>query len=121
MHELSIAQAIVEIATAHARGGRVVEVRVRAGVLRQVVPEALAFAFELSAIGTAAEGALLELEQVGAAGRCRGCHATSELDGFPLACPACGALDLEITHGEELVVDSLELEHAAEHELERSG
>jgi hydrogenase nickel incorporation protein HypA/HybF len=119
MHELSIAQAVVEIATANARGGRVVEVHVRVGALRQVVPPALSFAFELSALGTAAEGAELVLEEVPAAGTCRGCGTTSELEGFPLACPACGCLDVEVVSGEELVMDSLEVEH--ENELTRSG
>ena len=34
----------------------------------------------------------------------------SAVDGFPLRCSACGGLDLEIVRGEELLVDSLELE-----------
>ncbi len=97
--------------------------RVRVGALRQVVPEALAFSFELAALGTAAEGAALELELVGATGRCRACAETGELPGFLLACPRCGGFDIEILEGEELVVDTLELERADEHEheLERSG
>ncbi|WP_028059417.1 hydrogenase maturation nickel metallochaperone HypA/HybF [Candidatus Solirubrobacter pratensis] len=110
MHELSIADSIVRIACAHAAGRRVVKVELKVGHLRQVVPESLAFAFELVAQGTAAEGAELELEDVRAAGRCRGCGAESELDGFPLACARCGGLDLELLRGEELLVDSLELE-----------
>jgi Zn finger protein HypA/HybF involved in hydrogenase expression len=32
------------------------------------------------------------------------------LGGFPLTCAACGGLDVEVTAGEELLVDSLELE-----------
>jgi hydrogenase nickel incorporation protein HypA/HybF len=110
MHELSIADSIVRIACAHAAGRRVVKVELKVGHLRQVVPESLAFAFELVAQGTAAEGAELELEEVPAAGRCRGCGAETELGGFPLACARCGGLDLELLRGEELLVDSLELE-----------
>ena len=52
MHELSLAGAIVAIAEEHAAGGRVSRVEVRVGQLRQVVPRALAFAFELVAEGT---------------------------------------------------------------------
>jgi hydrogenase nickel incorporation protein HypA/HybF len=110
MHELSVAEAIVRIADAHAAGRRVAKVELKVGHLRQVVPSALAFAFELVAQGTALDGAELVLVQVPAAGRCRSCGAESELDGFPLACAACGGLNLEITRGEELLVDSLELE-----------
>ena len=57
MHELSIAQAIVEVATRHASGRRVVKVEVRVGHLRQVVPDSLDFAFSLIAQGSALDGA----------------------------------------------------------------
>jgi hydrogenase nickel incorporation protein HypA/HybF len=117
MHELSIAQAILRIAIAHSGGARIAAVHVRVGHLRQVVPAALTFAFELSAQGTAADGAELELDEVPAAGTCRACGRESELPGFPLACAACGSLDVEVVRGEELIVDSLDLEH----ELTRSG
>ena len=82
------------------------------GHLRQVVPDALEFAFELVARGTELEGAELVMEDVPAAGRCRRCGAESELPGFPLACAACGSLDLELLRGEELLVDAIELEDA---------
>jgi hydrogenase nickel incorporation protein HypA/HybF len=110
MHELSIAEAIVAVAERHAAGRAVHAVDVRVGHLRQVVPGALEFAFELTAKGTSLEGAELRIEQVAAAGRCRVCGAESVLEGFPLTCAACGGLDVEVTAGEELLVDSLELE-----------
>ncbi len=112
MHELSIADALVSIAVAHAGGRRVLEVEVRVGHLRQVVPSALEFAFELTAQGTSVEGAELVLEEVPAAGVCRGCGAESVLASFPLTCAQCGGLDVEVIRGEELLVDSLELEEA---------
>jgi hydrogenase nickel incorporation protein HypA/HybF len=110
MHELSIAQALVEIVERHAAGRRVTEVEVRVGHLRQVVPGALDLAFALVARDTVAEDARLVLEDVPAAGRCRACDAESELDGFPLVCRACGGWDLEVVRGEELHVIELELE-----------
>ena len=93
MHELSIASAIVAIAERHAAGRRVIAVEVRVGHLRQVVPDSLAFAFELVAEG-----------------RCRVCATDGPLTAFPLQCAACGGLDVEVIRGEELLVDSLELE-----------
>jgi len=110
VHELSIAQAIVDVATRNAGESRVTCVYVRIGHLRQVVPSALKFSFELCAHGTSVEGAALELEHVPAAVSCRSCGARSEPPGFPLACGACGGLSVEIVQGEELQVDSLELE-----------
>ena len=114
MHELSIAEAIVAIAERHARGrggrGRIIRVEVAVGHLRQVVPSALEFAFELVAQGTALDGAELVLEEVPAAGRCRTCGRESRLDGFPLICPPCGSADVEVVAGEELRVESLDVE-----------
>jgi hydrogenase nickel incorporation protein HypA/HybF len=109
MHELSLAAAIVAIAEQHAAGRRIARVEVRVGQLRQVVPDALLFAFEFAASDTLADGAQLVLEHVPATGDCRACGARSELPGFPLACGTCGTLDLEVVTGEELCVDALDV------------
>jgi hydrogenase nickel incorporation protein HypA/HybF len=113
MHELSIAGALADIALRHADGRRVTAVEVSVGRLRQVVPSALEFAFELVARDTPLEGARLELCDVPAAGRCRSCGTEGRLDGFPFACAACGELDIEVTEGEELSVDAIEVDEMA--------
>jgi hydrogenase nickel incorporation protein HypA/HybF len=118
MHELSIAQAIVDVARRHAAGRRVVRVEVKVGHLRQVVPDSLHFAFALVAQDTALDGAELAIAQIPAAGRCRDCGAESVLDGFPLCCARCGGLDMEVLAGEELLVDALELDEQAAIEKE---
>jgi hydrogenase nickel incorporation protein HypA/HybF len=117
MHELSIADAIVRIACAHAGGRRIETVEVKLGQLRQVVPDSLAFAFTLVAEGTSAEGAELVMEVVPAAGVCRACGVESELPGFPLACAVCESLDVELVRGEELLVEALTM--ASDTEPER--
>jgi hydrogenase nickel incorporation protein HypA/HybF len=110
MHELAIADAVVRIACAHARGRCVTKVELKVGHLRQVVPSALEFAFGLVAEGTVLEGAELVMESVPAAGRCRGCGADTPLPELPLRCVRCGGFDVEVLQGEELLVDSLEIE-----------
>ena len=105
MHELSIAEAVLAVARQHTGGRRLAAVRVEVGHLRQVVPDALVFAFELLAPGVE-----LEIVEVPAEGLCRACGAVTVFDGFPLACAACGSLDVEIVRGEELRVESLDVE-----------
>jgi hydrogenase nickel incorporation protein HypA/HybF len=110
LHELSIAESVVRIASHRANGRRVTKVHMKVGHLRQVVPSALAFSFELVAEGTPVAGAELEMEEVPATGMCRECGAESQLRNFPLQCQKCGSLDLEVLEGEELLVEFLELE-----------
>ena len=109
MHELAIAEALVAIVTEHAGGRRVARVDVQVGHLRQVVPDALAFAFEIASVGTVAEGADLVLEEIPAQGTCRSCGARGRLTAFPFACAACGSWHYDITDGEQLCVTSLEV------------
>jgi hydrogenase nickel incorporation protein HypA/HybF len=112
MHELALAESVVSIALRHAAGRRVHRVHLKVGHLRQVVPSALEFAFELLTPGTELEGATLQMEPVAAAGACRRCGAESQLDGFPFACARCGSLELNVIRGEELLVEELELEES---------
>jgi hydrogenase nickel incorporation protein HypA/HybF len=110
MHELSIARALVAAAERHAAGRRVAVVRLRVGALRQVVPEALDFAFPLAARGTLCEGARLEQELVPARLRC--CGRTWPLERPDFRCPACGGR-AEPAGGEELELESIEVEEPA--------
>lgn len=64
IRELSIAQAIVDVATRHARGRTVAAIELRMGRERRVAPEGLDFAFSLLTEGTLLDGAELEIEQV---------------------------------------------------------
>ena len=125
MHELSIAEAVVEIASRHAAGRKVSKVELKVGHLRQVVPSALEFAFELLTNGTPLEGAELAMEDVPARGRCRACGADTEMRAFPLQCACCGGIDLELLAGEELLVEALEMEEEplelVEHETTTGG
>ena len=113
MHELSIAGAIVDIATRHAGERRVALVEVKVGQLRQVVPGALEFAFALVAEGTAAEGAELRIDEIPVQVSCQRCAAESAAPEFPLMCGRCGSADVEVFAGGELYVEALELEEAA--------
>ena len=110
MHELALAEAIAAIAERHAGGRRVTRVEVQVGRLRQVVPDALAFGFELATQGTALDGAQLALEEIPVRLRCRSCEGRTEPERFPFACDECGSLDVEVTDGEQLQVVALELE-----------
>ncbi len=109
MHELALARAILASALEHADGRRVTSVEVRVGALRQVVPGSLAFNFEILARGTACEGAALEQRLEAARLRCA-CGAEWELEELSFQCPRCCGSDTQVTGGEQLWVESIEVE-----------
>lgn len=121
MHELAIAGHVVDIAVRHADGRKVTKVYLKVGHLRQIVPSALTFSFDLVAQGTLAEGADLILDEIPATGRCRDCGTESTLRAFPFQCSSCGGMSLEITQGEELYVESLEMEEQQDEGLIADG
>ncbi|MBW5484151.1 hydrogenase maturation nickel metallochaperone HypA/HybF [Streptomyces bambusae] len=109
MHEMSIAMAVVAQVEEAARAGgarAVGEVRLQVGELAGVVPDALAFCFELACAGTVLEGAALVTDAVPARARCLPC-ATAWAVGMPpdLCCPGCGsAAGTELLSGRELQI-----------------
>jgi hydrogenase nickel incorporation protein HypA/HybF len=110
MHELSLSNAIVSTAVAHARGRRVTAVNVLVGNMRQVVPESLEFYFDLVARETPCEGAVLQQTVLPARLRCRACGLEWELEVLDFRCPGCGDADFEVMSGAELEVESIEIE-----------
>jgi hydrogenase nickel incorporation protein HypA/HybF len=110
VHELSIASAIVATAARHAHGNRVTTVHVRVGRLRQVVPDSLQFCFGMVARESICEGARLELEIIPAVLRCRACSHEWEIEEPPFWCPGCAGGDVATVRGEELEVESIEIE-----------
>ena len=123
MHELSIATALIEqieVALDREEGaGRASQVLVRVGTLSGVDEEALRMAFPVAAEGTRAADAVLEIETIVAEVHCRACEVDSSPD-FPFfVCEKCGADDVEIISGRDLLLQSIEIESLSD--LERTS
>jgi hydrogenase nickel incorporation protein HypA/HybF len=103
VHEYSLARGIVQTALRHAEGRRVSAVGLRVGPLRQVVPDTLAFAFELTARGTLCEGARLEQELVPCRLRCPACELEWSAEEPDFRCRACGS-PATVLSGDELLI-----------------
>jgi hydrogenase nickel incorporation protein HypA/HybF len=110
VHELSVSAAVVDTAVRHAAGRTVTRVHLRIGALRQVVPGSLAFYFEICARDTVCEGAVLEQELIGARLRCEGCETEWAADVPAFRCPACAGAAVAVVCGEELEVESIDVE-----------
>ncbi|MDJ0462602.1 hydrogenase maturation nickel metallochaperone HypA [Streptomyces sp. H27-C3] len=106
MHELAIAQSVVDAVCERAAGRQVHAVRLRVGVLTAVVADSMRFSFDLVTEGTAAEGARLDIDQPPGVLHCRTCDSDVTLTDLVLLCP-CGSADVEITSGRELEIISM--------------
>jgi len=110
MHELSLCQAIARVVNTHADGRHVVVVRVRVGALRQVVPESLSFCWKIVRDFENMPDAELELECVTTEVKCRACGRQSEItSAWSIWCPQCDSPDVEVLHGNEFLVTSLDV------------
>ncbi len=112
MHELSVAQNILEIAAQHLPSGfaeRVQSVRVKVGEMAGIVPESLEFCFGALVEGTPLQGSALFIERVPLRCLCRSCKEPFEPRALAFICPQCGSADTEIVSGRELNVTEIEL------------
>jgi hydrogenase nickel incorporation protein HypA/HybF len=113
MHELAIAQSLVEIIEQEALpygGAKVTGVKLLIGKLSGVLPDALKFAFEAISVGGIAEGASLEIEEVPLRIRCNQCGKVFLVDDPFMTCPGCEGTDVEMVAGRELEIRSMEIE-----------
>ena len=116
MHELAVAQALVEQVDAvidqhNATAASLI--RVRIGPLAGVVPELLASAFPLAAAGSRMEHAALEFTHAPIQVRCQTCGLDTEAAMNRLICGACGDWHTQVISGDELLLESVELETAS--------
>lgn len=112
MHEMSLAESIIQIAedTARANGGtRVSRVILEVGQLAGVEIEALRFCFDAASRSSLAAGATLVIEQPEGCAWCMPCGGTVPLSSLADPCPDCGSHQLQVTGGTELRVREVEI------------
>jgi len=107
MHELSIAQDVVETVLGRL-DRRVTGVRLEVGPLSGVLPDSLRFCFDVACSGTSLEGAWLDIVETPARARCRACSAEFEpVTALPLC--RCGSADVATLSGTELRITAVEV------------
>jgi hydrogenase nickel incorporation protein HypA/HybF len=114
VHELSIVEALIEQVEKELRGsgheGRVTRLELQIGRLSGVNPEAIRFALELLSPDTPVEGAEVEIDQPRANCVCSACGAETPIEEIEHRCPACGSTQISIEGGNELLLESIELQ-----------
>jgi hydrogenase nickel incorporation protein HypA/HybF len=113
MHEMSIAESVLQIIedTARIEGcARVKAVWLEIGQLAGVETESLRFCFDVVTRDSVARDARLEIVETAGRGWCMECACNVAVTARYEPCPNCGSLQIEVTGGEEMRVKELEVE-----------
>lgn len=111
MHEFSVAQSLIETATAAAVGigaVRVTRLSCRIGAMRQIDHWLMNEAFAAAAAGTICESATLCIERSYTQANCPACMRRFPIRDWRWACPTCGAEGEDLSGGDELELVSVD-------------
>jgi hydrogenase nickel incorporation protein HypA/HybF len=110
MHELSIAQSIVELAEQQARSHKatvIEELELEIGSLAGVELQSLEFALESSVKGTMLNDTKIVRHDIKGEGKCGDCENIVPVDTLFSPCPHCGSYCIKIMKGKELRIKSM--------------
>ncbi|MCJ7817661.1 MAG: hydrogenase maturation nickel metallochaperone HypA [Candidatus Thorarchaeota archaeon] len=124
MHEFSAACSIVDTALEAAQSNNATKVNVvniEVGEFTFLIPEQLAFNFEIASKNTIVEGAKLRIKSVKGKLLCSECgfEGDSKVDPdippqiavfAPMKCPNCGSSSTTITGGKDFIITNIEAE-----------
>jgi hydrogenase nickel incorporation protein HypA/HybF len=110
MHEMMVAESLLAAISDEAakRNVKPIGAKVSCGRLYAINDEALCFAFEAIAKGTACEGLKLEIEHKPIQGRCIKCDETFSVDLSGPKCSKCGSDDFELLPDAPLLLEEIE-------------
>jgi hydrogenase nickel incorporation protein HypA/HybF len=112
MHEMALAEGILQIVEDTARTNAARQVRavlLELGALSHVEEQALRFCFEAVTRGTVADGARLDVLATPGRAWCLPCGESVPLARLGEPCPHCGSFQLQVTQGEEMKVKEIEV------------
>jgi hydrogenase nickel incorporation protein HypA/HybF len=113
MHELAITQSMLDLVLEEAKKAgaeRVGKVNLVIGEMSGIVDECVEFYFEFLSQDTIAHGATLSFKKTPTQARCRHCGELFTPQEFDWSCPSCHDSQVEIVAGNELYVESIEVE-----------
>lgn len=112
MHELSLAESVIQIIEEAAVAQQFTKVRavwIEVGSLAGVEPDAMRFCFDAVTRDTLAEGARLDIIEVPGVGTCPDCGSLHPVANLLDACPECGGVAVQVEGGTGLRVKELDV------------
>jgi hydrogenase nickel incorporation protein HypA/HybF len=113
VHELSVTESILNIATEAAKrenARKVTDIYLVLGKFSSIVDDSVQFYWDAISMQTICEGAQLHFERIPARLTCLDCTTTYTLTDELIPCPECGSSRVKVLSGDEFRVDSIEIE-----------
>ena len=113
MHEMSIAQSILDIVHEEMQRHQVIRleaINIAVGKLSAIVPSSLTFCYNILVDGTDMQGVHLNIRVVPIRYQCFDCGHTFESDEMTFTCPNCGADQPMITGGKDMTIENIVVE-----------
>ena len=115
MHELSVAESILNTIEQHLGGKKILtKIYLSIGPLSGVSAESLEFWFSEIVKEKGFGTPVLEIKKPKASAVCAQCKNTYEVKSFYSGCPQCGNFERTVSSGYECVIDSIEIEMETE-------
>lgn len=112
MHELSVTESILNIATNHAaKAGaiKVTDIHLVIGKLSTIVGESVQFYWDIISKDTICESSRLHFTHKEARFYCLDCQNEFNIENEMTPCPSCESTHVQLISGEEFYLDSIEI------------
>jgi hydrogenase nickel incorporation protein HypA/HybF len=112
MHEMSLAEGVIQLIEQHAKDqnfSEVTLVHLEIGKLSNVEVDSMRFCFEAVCENTIASGAKLQITESPGVGWCMDCEKQISYQALYQPCPDCDGHKIQVTGGNEMLIKELEV------------
>ncbi len=113
MHEYTIGKSIMDTLINLKKqypNKRITKVTIIAGKLRQILPQALFFYLDILKKDTEFSKIEFIYKEKPVKIKCNKCNKISKINELEFLCPLCGNYDIKVISGNELLIESIEVE-----------
>lgn len=112
MHELSVTESILNIASKHAQEAgatHVTDVYLVIGQLSSIIDDSVQFYWDIISKDGICEGARLHFQRIPARLKCLACETEYILEADLMPCPACQSANVMFITGNDFYLESIEI------------
>lgn len=113
MHELAVTQSILNIALENAKKAdakQITQINLLIGQMASLVDDSIQFYWDILSEGTIAVGAKLNIKRQPTEMHCFDCGLFFSPNSAYFDCPECKSIHVQVTQGDEMYVESIDVE-----------